>query len=43
LVAFNSSPRQNINTPVKAMALVVFLRMGVSSSEDKVSESINRL
>jgi hypothetical protein len=31
----------DINTPVKVMALVVFLRMGVSSSGDKVSESIN--
>jgi hypothetical protein len=30
----------NINTPAKVMALVVFLRTGVSSSEDKVSESI---
>jgi hypothetical protein len=41
LDVYNSSPKQNINTPVKVMALVVFLRMGVSSSGDKVSESIN--
>jgi hypothetical protein len=39
-VQFESKAKY-INTPVKVMALVVFLRMGVSSSGDKVSESIN--